>query len=230
MKIIADSEQIRYFKEHHIIQFDDVISSARLEEVNNEIDIVLSKRTGARKEQAKKLPPAEVYPYTRDLWRDSDVIKKFDCQNRFADLVSSFFNTQKFLLGSDQLLVPESASSIGYQPYYPQAFPEPKPLEEQSSIQGIHSALIVCLKGESDASDAVFPTHPGSVVMIGPDYLLPLGELEHNHTQRFLLISYVRHDALYLYRKEDPNTHYLKGLGYVFGDKLMQKGHPLIRI
>ena len=230
MKIIADPEQIRYFKEHHTIQFDDVLSSSRLDEVNDEIDTLLSRRTGEKKELVATFPPAEVYPYARDFWRESESIKKFDCQNRFADLLLSFFVSQRFLLGSDQLLVPESRATIGYQPYYPQAFPEPKPLEEQGSIQGVHSALIVCLQGESENTESIFPTHPGSVAVVGPNYPLPFFELGNNFTQRFLLITYARHNAMYLHREEDPNTHYLKSLGYVFGDKLLQKGHPLIRL
>jgi len=230
MKIVADPEQIRYFKEHRIIQLDDVVPSSRLNEVNDEIDTILSKRTGAKKEVVSQLPPAEVYPYARDLWRDGEVIKKFDCQNRFADLLSNFFVSQKFILGSDQLLAPEFSSSMGYEPYYPQAFLEPKHLEDLGSIQGVHSALIVCLQGESERDNTVFPTCPGSVTVVDPNYAVPFGELATNLSQRFLMITFADPDALYLYHEGDPNTHYWKSQGYVFGDKLMQKGHPPIRL
>jgi len=230
MKIVADAEQIRYFKEHGLIQFDEVLSTARLDEMNEAVDQVLAKRTGANRNALPKLPPAEIYPYARDLWRESEVIKKFDCQSRFADLLLSFFSSQKFLLGTDQLLVPDLPPSITYEPYYPKAFPEPKPLREQISIQGVHSALFVCLKGDSEEENSAFPTRPGSVVVMGPEYPLPLGELKANLTRRLLWITYVNPDAVYLYRESDPGTHYWKNLGYVFGDKLMQKGHPPIRL
>jgi len=230
MKIIADSEHIRFFRERRYIQFDEVISQIRLDEVNRAIDALLSSRTGAKPELLPSFPPAEIYPYACDLWKESEIIKKFDCQSRCADLILSLFDAQKFILGSDQLLVPEHAKTMGYVPYYSQVFPEPLALEEQGSIQGVHSALIVCLSGESKGIKSVFPTHPGSVTVLSPEYVLDLGELENNLTQRFLLITYAKPDAVYLYREGDPNTHYRKSLGYTFGDKLLKKGHPPIRL
>ncbi|NGX58057.1 MAG: hypothetical protein K940chlam3_00958 [Chlamydiae bacterium] len=230
MKFIADSEHLRYFSEHKTIEFDDLISPVRLDEINDEIDQVLSKRTGAKKSLVNSFPPAEIYPYARDLWQDSDIIKKFDCQNRFAELILSLIDSRKFILGFDQLLVPEPESKMDMASYYSSAFPKPGILEELSCVHGIHCSLIICLQGETSEPLGFFPQYPGSVTVVSPEMEFDFGQLEHNHHQRFLLVTYAQPDAMYLYREGDPNTHFCKNLGYVFGDKLFQKGHPYLRL
>lgn len=225
MKIIVDSEQLRYFRMHHFIQFDDVVPQVQLEEINREVGKALAMRTGARQAIARTLPPAEVFPYTKDLWRESERLKRFECQNRFADLIQSLFDRQKFILGSDQLIVPET----GEAPYYSSVFAGDLPFEGALSIQGMHALMLVGLEGDGEGEEIPFPAGPGSVTILSPECVIDWTALV-QRKQRFLLISYATPDAVYTYCDRDPNTHVWKSRGYVFGDKLIKKGHPPVRL
>jgi hypothetical protein len=44
----------------------------------------------------------------------------------------------------------------------------------------------------------------------------------------FLMIGYAPAKALYVCEKNDPNLHFLKKLGYAFGDHLNTNFHPLL--
>lgn len=229
MKIILDSEHLRYFRENQFIEFEALVTPGRLEEINAELDQALAKRTGAPLRLIKSIPPAEIYPYARDLWRESEKIKRFDCQNQFAELISTLLETRRFILGYDQLFVPESKPTMGSSPYYSSIFPRPKTLGKISSVQGIYGALIICLEGEAKEPLDNFPAKPGSVVVIGPEAEIDFSRLEKNYGQRFLFVAYAVPEAVYIYQEDDPGTHFWKNLGYVFGDKLLQKGHPILR-
>lgn len=43
-----------------------------------------------------------------------------------------------------------------------------------------------------------------------------------------LLVVFALQNAVYIENKKDPNTHYLKELGYFFGDQLKNSTHPII--
>lgn len=44
----------------------------------------------------------------------------------------------------------------------------------------------------------------------------------------YTLVVYARDQVVYVYNPKDPHTHDLKDQGYVFGDRLQARTHPLL--
>lgn len=71
----------------------------------------------------------------------------------------------------------------------------------------------------------------GTLVFLGPKggdalFFTPQASLPPFETALF--ISYTEPKTLYIYNPEDPHTHFLKTLGYSFGDCLKESTHPLL--
>ena len=72
------------------------------------------------------------------------------------------------------------------------------------------------------------PRKAGSGIFFSPNLPLSLDYLtETPHTSQ-LLIAYTEDIALYTRNTNDPHTHALKKLDYVFGDRLLSTTHPLL--
>lgn len=80
----------------------------------------------------------------------------------------------------------------------------------ESSIQPFMGVLIILSEEKM-----------GSVLFFEPHYPLPKAE-------KAFLIVYCESKTLYQFKKNDPYTHHLKKLGYVFGDLIKSHTHPLI--
>jgi hypothetical protein len=227
MKFVVSLDHQRFFNEYGFIEFEELVTPEKLKEINRALDTVLVKRTGAKLSALKDLPPAELFPYARNLWMDSEGIKKFDCQGRLTEIVLSLSKKNELILGYDQLLIPEQPLA---NPYYPAAFPEALPLADVSSAQDIVCAMVVCLQGGGEGSFGIFPAKEGNVTFIRAQTPVDFSVLEQNQDKRFLLVAFADPKSVYLYREKDPNTHFNKQKGYVFGDRLFNKGHPAIRV
>ena len=156
---------------------------------------------------------------------DSEDIKKFDCQGRLSEIALSLAEKNELILGYDQLLLPELSSCDSY---YAAAFPEALPLAEASSVQGVSLAMIVCLEGSGEME--IFPSKAGNVTFVSPKAAVDFSILKNNFDKSYFLIVFADTNSVYFYRESDPNTHFNKQRGYVFGDRLVNKGHPKIRV
>jgi hypothetical protein len=58
--------------------------------------------------------------------------------------------------------------------------------------------------------------------------VFPLAGLTPAKNSRFLLMGYGDSYSQYLHVPNDPQGHYLKSIGYVFGDHLNDSLHPLL--
>ena len=73
------------------------------------------------------------------------------------------------------------------------------------------------------------PRAKGSVLFFSPKVSLSFSPLSRKTGNRsFLLLLYAGAQAQYLYHPEDPHTHDLKRIGYVFGDRLKGESHPFL--
>ncbi len=225
MKFVVSAEQRRFFREHGYIEFDELLSQESLKEASEAAGKVLSLRTGAKGGALKQLAHADVYPYARNLWMDSDNIKKFDCQGRLSEIALSLAEKKELILGYDQLLLPELSS---YNSYYSTIFPEALPLSDLSSVQGISCAMIVCLEGSGEMG--LFPAVAGNVTFVSPKTTVDFSVLKENFDKKYFLIVFADMNSVYFLKENDPNTHFNKQRGYVFGDRLAKKGHPTIRV
>lgn len=81
---------------------------------------------------------------------------------------------------------------------------------------------------EKPKTISIFSKKPGSAVFFTPEKLIDYSELISNQTARYLMIVYTHPKSIYYLQENDPQTHALKGLGYVFGDRLNDKLNPIV--
>jgi len=88
-------------------------------------------------------------------------------------------------------------------------------LQEKSCINPLTCALLYSLDSAIGHGIFFLPS-------------VPFSTLPQSTTSRYFLIAWADPRAQYLFHEEDPFTHELKQHGYVFGDRLLEKWHPII--
>lgn len=140
----------------------------------------------------------------RDLWRLSDSVKKIVFSKRLVDLVYQLVEKKPLRLAFDQY-ISDSASV----------------LENRSSVSPLVGSLLIVLNGNESVGE-------GGGYFILPAADVTLEDFQFSPEQRFLLIGYGNIYSQYLYQPLDPHVHFLKKLGYVFGDRLNNALHPIL--
>ncbi len=107
-------------------------------------------------------------------------------------------------------------------------------LESIGSVRPIVGGLLIRLSGYS-ADDSQhpsqhpwLPTTPGHGTFLSPTLPIDQDRLHQEPDCAFWLIAYLGDKALYTLTPEDPHTHELKTFGYVFGDQVEERTHPLL--
>jgi hypothetical protein len=216
MRFKVTGEHRKVLEKQRFIEFEDLFSSAQLDEMAQHIDQVLTKRT---RQMIDTQSPDELYKIGRDLWRDDPVIKKFVSDRGLASLAAQLFQEKTLRLGFDQAL--RTSVRTGF------SAGAPATLEQRSCIQPLVGAALIQLSGSPDPL-TLLPKKRENVVFIAPNFLVPWEIFFQQPQHSFLLISYAPDKALYICEKNDPHVHGLKRLGYVFGDNLNSDHHPLL--
>lgn len=145
----------------------------------------------------------------RDLWRTQAPLKQIVFSKRLAELVFELTQKKPLRLAYDQY-IPER---LHYEEQDPlkEIFGS-EPLQNRTSISSLIGALLIGIK----TSESYF---------ILPTCAFPYESLE---PHPFFMIAYGDSHSQYLYETRDPENHYLKSLGYVFGDHLKDNLHPIL--
>lgn len=219
MKFSVDSEQKSFFNKYHAIELESLLSEQDLISLNQGIQETLP----------KSLPAKEQFLQGRDLWRRSEQIKKVITHHRIVSLVYELVQEKPIRLGFDQFF-PQIGEKENF---YNEFFKGPLPFQSFSAIQDLLCLVLIYLKGDEIGpadipNKNLFPAKPGNVVFFSPDYEIDFEQLSPRNNQSFLLVGFTRHHSQYLLIDKDPQRHYLKKLGYVFGDKLHDNLHPVL--
>ena len=246
MKFATAKEHRDFFQKNGWIEFEDFISNEQLILINQSINQVLSDRLKVTPQRLRTISSENIYMQGRDLWRSNSPLQKFISQPRFGEIVSELVEKKVFRLGYDQLLparyqvqFSESTSKI-----YTKFLEQSLTLEAVSCLQGVTCGIMFALgeienqestnempaSGSGDNSEGinVFPSKPGRVIFFQPNVNINWHELYSNPGQSFYLIVYTQATAHYQLQPQDPHTHDLKRLGYIFNDKLSDKLHPIV--
>lgn len=149
------------------------------------------------------IPKETSFTKGRDLWRTSPAIKQIVFSKRLIDLVFSLTQKKPIRLGFDQY-IPEKGD-------LKKVFGE-ELLQNRSSINPLKGLFLIDLN--SGDGYFVLPSCP------------LFNESLEDHP--YFLIGYGDQHSQYLYEERDPQLHFLKSLGYVFGDKLNDELHPIL--
>ena len=74
----------------------------------------------------------------------------------------------------------------------------------------------------------ILPTVPGNVVMFKGDARIDWMGFLAGSPGVYLLIAYAKKRAFYKSEERDGHQNKLKGLGYAFGDELIEEHHPTV--
>jgi len=212
-KIVGDHRN--FFSKERSIEFEDVFDLDQIVALSKLIDQTLAQKS---RKLIETETPDQLFKVGRDLWLDSQEIKHFVCNKRFAEIAAQLFD-QKFLqLAFTQVFRSIRQTGLTILP--------PSSLQQISCIQPLAGAAIIRM--EEGASFPLFPKKRENVVFIAPDHLIPWDIFCQEQNQSFLIIAFAPSRAVYVLEKKDLHTHEMKKLGYVFGDRLKDSSHPIL--
>ena len=233
MKFAVAKEHRDFFNKNHYVEFEGLIAPNQIKEILDGIDSALSQRLSINKEQLIRQPPEKLFMTGHDLWRMNESVKRVVLNNSLAEIASQLLEQSPLRLGYDQFF-PKNMRSFYRKNAYADLLINAKSLLDFSSIQGVLCGLMISLESDQDSrvvSEGVidiFSKNTGNGIFFKPDATIDFQSLANNYTGQYLLIVYVQPASVYLFKEQDPHTHFLKGLGHVFGDRLSDRWHPIV--
>lgn len=233
MKFAVASEHRDFYHKNQLIEFNDLLTPEHLAELNKQINEYLATKLGIPAYKVKNASPEAQFSAGRDLWRVNDPLKRMILSPKLAEIGSELIEKKPLRIGYDQLF-PE-AKPI-FDPYavkdnYSNFVQKHRSLHEVSCLRDIACGLMLCLSGPEQMkseTQSIFSQTPGSGVYFDPELSVDFNEIEEYGNHRYLLIVYCLQSAVYALNQDDPHTHALKHLGYVFNDRLNDKLNPII--
>lgn len=228
-------EHREFFRKHHWIECDEMISKLELNRFSETIPWVLNMRAepGILSTSATEASDSMDFFLGHDIWRGSPILKKLILNRSLAEIASELIEEKPLRFGYDTLF---PAVSIKPENSFYESFLQTNPtLKEMSAVQGVLCGAMLCLSGNREAiieekpkTTTLFSRTKGNAVFFSPDWPLPLSEIYQNPGFVYLLIVYVKANAVYLAQQGDPHLHHFKRLGYNFGDRLREPFHPIV--
>ena len=235
MKLALIKHHFDFFYQNHFIEFENLLS----QEVTNQLREIL---TAHIKAQLTPTSTRDKIPFeTRllkagfDSWRFSNFVKKWVFYPHFAEIAAHLTKRKKLRIGFDQAFYAFpffSEENRGKILFLKENFL----ISQISSLKKMVCGLILnvsktpfptILKKETTNS-LTLPSLPGNGIFFSINKPLCLNHLVKNSKETFLLIVYAEEKTVYFLNRENPHTHDYKKLGYVFGDKLQNKTHPIL--
>ncbi|QVL57459.1 MAG: hypothetical protein KFB93_08810 [Simkaniaceae bacterium] len=193
-------EHLDFYHENHFIEFEDLLSSKEVDQIEMGIDSVIPKESHGK----------EWIKAGHDVWRHDEQVKKIILRKNLAETASSLSKKRPLRIAYDQVI--EGPLSK-----------EPHNLIEVSSIRKVVCGLALQLESASTIEHPLVPKKRGSGI-----FFYPFQELNFPENCHLLMIAYTEEIALYIHEKRDPNVHALKKLGYGYGDRLLSTTHPIL--
>lgn len=231
MNFTVIREHREFFRNHHWIECDSLLSAGDQKRLIKEIPQVLIQRTEVKSSVSTKAFDKDLFGVGYDLWRGDPWLKKTLLNHALAGIAGELIEQKPLRFGYDTFF-PAVAGKLEKNEY--SIFLQSNPtLEEMSCIQGVLCGAMLCLSGNSDTIDqtlktTIFSTTPGNAVFFSTGWPLPLDEIYQNPGFTYLLIVYAKANAVYMAQKGAPHLHHFKRLGYNFGDRLKEPFHPIV--
>lgn len=152
----------------------------------------------------------------RDLWRSYEELKPIVFSKRLVDLAYELIQKKPLRFAFDRFIPGKKTTLTGGETPLKDYFGE-NSIEERSCLRPLVGMFVILLEDEEEMPK-------GSGYFILPQSKFPFLEL----SKKILLIAYTDQYGQYFYETKDPDVHYLKNLGYVFGDRLNDQLHPIL--
>ncbi len=238
MKFAIVKEHRDFFQKNGWIEFENFLSPDELTQANEALDQALAERLHTSVEKLRQFSSDQQYLQSRDLWRLNAFLRKLATQPRFAEIASELIEKKPLRLGYDQLLPARYPTNKLLEPthsIYTHFLEQTAELATISCVQEVLGGVMIALGGKKEDSAgheiegvSVYPLQPGNVIYFQPHLPINWQNLYAYPGQRFYFIVYTSVVAHYHLQPQDPHTHTLKHLGYVFNDKLNDRLHPIV--
>lgn len=225
-------EHREFFRKHHWIESDGVLSENELNRLVQEIPGVLNERAKAKSSIGQAFDK-NGFEIGHDVWRGQPQLKKIILNRGLAGIAGELIEQKPLRFGYDMYFSPvtDSPRENAYELFL-QTTPT---LEEMSCIQGVLCGAMICLSDgklnrevNQDGKTTLFSRVPGNAVFFSPAWPLPLHEIYQNPGFTYLMLVYVKANGVYFAQPGDPHLHEFKLLGYNFGDRLKEPMHPIV--
>lgn len=237
MKFAIASEHRDFFSKNGYIEFADVLSSDQVARLNNDIQQALVNRLKLLNHSSlERCSAAQLFAEGRDVWRAMPAIKRIVLNPSLAEIAWEFCQARPLRIGYDQLLPAQNGRKIplGDATPYRQMLGSTDTLLNLSSIQGLVSGLLICLKGapatEADGQDlepkGIFPTVAGHGIYLAADLPVDFSTLDKDC--EYLLITYATQKSVYIHNQNDPLGTNFRQWGYTLSDALTDKLNPIV--
>ena len=148
MKFAVANEHKDFFLKNQAIEFEGLLTPVQITQLKESIASSLSKRLRIVTGKIEKVTPEKLFISGRDLWRDSDEIKKVTTNIHLAEIASELIQKKPLRLGYDQYLPVPIKSSLPHKldGVFDTLLTKAPNLEEISCLQGVLCGLIICLE------------------------------------------------------------------------------------
>jgi hypothetical protein len=215
MKMEITAQQTAFFTQNGYIELGgiDLHPELFLAEAKKILDL------RCKTPQLRPIPAEELYLKGRDLWRESELLKKTLLQKLFP-VISALSSKKLLRLACDQWIFPELI------------WKKSCSLKDLFSIQGLvlgalFSSATLTPSLKNSLGLLPLPSQANNILFFKPHLLLDWPQLIQSAPSDLYLIAYALPNAVYIKNSLDPATHYFKQFGYNFGDLLKNEFHPL---
>lgn len=224
MKFAVGKEHKAFFEKHKLLELEGVFSSDEVSLLNDEVIRVLSRR-------GSTMSPEQDYEAGRDLWRESEAVRKKICSRRIVELLYQLTEKRPIRLGFDQYFPEIDADEQERGGNYAGLLRSSYSLQEMCSIQGVIGGFCLALKGSSSQDseeDSPFPSQKGNVSFLHPERVMHYPSSSKGRGGRYYLVVYSSSNSLYIRNRNDPLSGTFIQLGYSSGDRLVDNKNPLV--
>lgn len=230
MKFSVTKEHRDFFRNRKWIECEGVLTDGQQIALREGVGEVFSRRLNKQYANATE---DELFILGYDLWRGASAIKKTLLSKNLGEIASELIEKRPIRFGYDQYLPGGVDRAMQLGNAYAQILSLTPTLQEMSGIQGVLCGAIVCLKegealAQEPSEESVFPLKAGHMTFFSPDLPIPLSLLKDRPGYAYLMLTYVKSNAVYYLEPRDPHNHEFKKLGYNFGDKLNDTLNPLV--
>ena len=228
MKLSIESQHRDFLRDNFYIEFEALMTPAHVQELREATADSCAKQATRATLDLRRFSALELFRCGRDHWRQSDSVRRWATRKQFAEVFADLVMRPKIRLACTQVIggckEPGLAGSG-------QALPG-ETLADICSIQGLLGAVILCLEPFEDEAPegdtCLLPQQVGNAVFVLPEAVIGLQSVNQRRGGRFLVIAYGDNRCVYVRRESDPLTHWLKALGYVYGDRLNDRLNPML--
>lgn len=225
-----------FFRKQHWIECEGLLTQKQLSTFQKGVETVIHERL---KDSPKQSTPEKIFEAGHDLWRGLPALKKLILQKELGEIASELIEHKPLRFGYDQLF-PTISTSVPYPTSFRNFLSTTPTLQEMSAIQGVLSGAIICVKAPEKiltdekenplegSTTSFFPKEPGNVIFFSPEVPISFNALKEKSGGLYLLLVYVKSNAVYFRQDKDPHVNAFRQLGYNFGDKLLDRLNPLV--